>query len=529
MLPDADNQSEFTPIHRATPRFEWTIMIYLAADDINANEAAFNFFEELEAFAPVIGQHSNNSRVRFLLQAYTDWNADPSLRQNYKARRFEIDGDFDRDNPADGWEEDVPMGDADTMRDFIDWCKRRCPAERYLLLLWGHGTGSGMFDRDIEQTLRNLKANFPDFMITDPETEIPIDFKEITRRDASLLFDHFSMERKIKLTYTDENNVRVSEIIKIKRRVREFIKGKLMTFYDIVPGSEATEKRLNRFFSSRSILDALLENEIREGLNDNEINLLVIMGCCMQMIEFGYEIRRKCHYFVASEELIYFEGYNYAASFLAILDNPNINPKLLGIRFVQDTLVKPAYTDREKQCLVISSVNLQRNGGLAENIKLLSQEVVDNSDPDLMNIIFVARQQCRHFGETAYPQSYIDMAWFFKCFRSALGRREKYRSIRSKITTILNFFKDNYMIEKWIGSNRSPEPHDLPSFGGHGLAIYFPSSILDHRNNEDLGLFFDRESEFANLFTRENSWNDLIFAFMDYRSQNPGIMDDDPL
>ena len=81
------------------------------------------------------------------------------------------------DNPADGWEENVPMGDSDTMRDFIDWCKRRCPAERYLLLLWGHGTGSGMFERDIEQTFRNLKANFPDFTITDPETEQLIDIK----------------------------------------------------------------------------------------------------------------------------------------------------------------------------------------------------------------------------------------------------------------------------------------------------------------------------------------------------------------
>ncbi len=521
MSPHSNIQSEFIPIQRVTPQFDWTIMIYLAADDVIANEAASYFLRELLEFTSAFNDHPDNTKVRFLLQAYTDW--DTSRGHLYSARRFEINKDFSIDIPIDDWEEDVPMGDSDTMRDFIDWCKRFCPARKYLLLLWGHGTGSGMFDRDIEQTFRNLKANFPDFMLTDTETEKQIDVNDITRKDESQLLDHFSMEKKVKITYTDENNVTVSYIIKIKKRVREFFKGKLINFYDIVPDSEETKKRLTRFISSKSNLDALLENEIRDALNDNEIDLLVIMGCCMQMMEFGYEIRQKCNYFVASEELIYFEGYNYAASFLAILDNPNISAKHLGERIILDTLEKRAYTEFQKKFLVISCVNLQKNGQLARKIDILSQEVMQNPDPDLMNIILIARLECRHFGENAYPQSYIDLAWFFKRFYYWLARRRRFRNIRDSIAAIIASFEDEYVIEKWIGSRRAPNTAVDRSYGGHGVGIYFPASILDHLNNEDLGLFFDRTSEFANLFTRNNSWNELIFKFMTYR-QNPDTL-----
>src|SRR5688572_22156068 len=118
MSPTSNIESEITPLQKATPRFDWTIMIYLAADDAIANDAAFNFLRELHEFTSAFNAHRDNARVRFLLQAYTDWNWENPERQNYKARRFEINENFSLDNPADGWEENVPMGDSETMRDF---------------------------------------------------------------------------------------------------------------------------------------------------------------------------------------------------------------------------------------------------------------------------------------------------------------------------------------------------------------------------------------------------------------------------
>jgi hypothetical protein len=168
-------------------------------------------------------------------------------------------------------------------------------------------------------------------------------------------------------------------------------------------------------------------------------------------------------------------------------------------------------------------VNLQKDWRLSENIDLLSQEVMQNVDPDLMNIILIARLQCRHFGETAYPQSYIDLAWFFERFYNSLGRRERYRDIRDRITEILVYLNEQYIIEKWIGHRRAPNLRQAQSYGGHGVGFYFPSSTQDHLNNDDLRLFFERGSGFTNLFTRDNSWHDLIFAFMAYR-QDLGIL-----
>jgi hypothetical protein len=49
------------------------------------------------------------------------------------------------------------MGDPDALTEFIERCQERYWAEKYMLFLWGHGTGVGMFDYELTESKSNIK------------------------------------------------------------------------------------------------------------------------------------------------------------------------------------------------------------------------------------------------------------------------------------------------------------------------------------------------------------------------------------
>ena len=284
--------------------------------------------------------------------------------------------------------------------------------------------------------------------------------------------------------------------------------------------------------STRSNLDALLEKEIRTVLKkDKEINLLLIVGCCMQTVEFGYELKKdrdpkKSFYYVASEELIFFSGYNYRDSFLALANYPDMDARTLATRIVQDTPLKKTYTDYQKQSIAISCVDLQESKALADLIDEFALAILKVKDDEyIWGKIKEARKQCRHFGEEAYTYSFVDITWFFKRFHRLMTNNGQYEAeLRKIVIKTISFLQEKYVVNNWIGSGRTPSFQYERSYGGHGVGIYFPSSMDAHLNNKDLGKFFFKGKQDypdgasingdPNEFTKDNSWHKLIEEFM---------------
>ena len=103
---------------------KWTVMIYMAATDATMSNRVEDEFEDIRS-----GLSSPDVRVlAFLKQKDT-----PGVTH----RELCKDGEGER--PEDHGEKDV--GVPDTVCDFVRWATARAPADRYALILWGHGSG----------------------------------------------------------------------------------------------------------------------------------------------------------------------------------------------------------------------------------------------------------------------------------------------------------------------------------------------------------------------------------------------------
>jgi len=138
-----------TPIVTATPGFsqkrEWTVMVYMAADN-NLAVAGLQDIDEMEQgggssdkVAVVVQAEFNKE---YLAQSDINTAADFN-RSNYNTFRYEVVKGNSRIGP-DGPAADVGnrvMTSPDDLADFISWTKQNYPANRYLLVLWNHGGG----------------------------------------------------------------------------------------------------------------------------------------------------------------------------------------------------------------------------------------------------------------------------------------------------------------------------------------------------------------------------------------------------
>lgn len=114
----------------------WTVMVFLnAANDLDEfSEMNVNQMEQV----------AGNPNVRIVVQ----WKrARPFAPQgNWTGtRRYLIKPDNDptqiRSELVEDLGEGVDMGSPDTLREFIRWARANYPAERYVLVIWNHGSG----------------------------------------------------------------------------------------------------------------------------------------------------------------------------------------------------------------------------------------------------------------------------------------------------------------------------------------------------------------------------------------------------
>jgi Clostripain family len=185
-VPKRSKPGRKRPPKRTKPQKKWTVMLYMAAtvDDQPVeptDEAAINDLKELERVGSIPG------RVNVVVQLHRRW---PLYAQRYRVRNgfselvtsFPDPGELNAENDDlfekfSGVEDREALcvltdtkdykelhsrfkdrnpkvlqkffgtGNPAVLRDFVAWTKKNFPADRYLLVLWGHAYGLG-FGRD---------------------------------------------------------------------------------------------------------------------------------------------------------------------------------------------------------------------------------------------------------------------------------------------------------------------------------------------------------------------------------------------
>jgi cysteine peptidase C11 family protein len=119
----------------------WTVMVYMAAgDSAEMDDYAVRNLREM--------QRGANEHVHVAVQLKRHW---PEIPQRYVISGNERRPMAQFQSTADP--NDVDMGDRETLADFLKWAVKECPANHYMLVLWGHSYGLG-FGRDHGDPLR---------------------------------------------------------------------------------------------------------------------------------------------------------------------------------------------------------------------------------------------------------------------------------------------------------------------------------------------------------------------------------------
>jgi hypothetical protein len=135
----------------------WTVMVYMAAgDSAEMDDYAVRDLREME--------QGVNEHAWVVVQIKRQW---PTTPQKYVISRDPNSANGDKPAKVDsvGHSKHTDMGARETLAEFLKWSVRHYPAERYMLVLWGHAYGLG-FGRDHGDPLKlsELAGALDDFM-----------------------------------------------------------------------------------------------------------------------------------------------------------------------------------------------------------------------------------------------------------------------------------------------------------------------------------------------------------------------------
>ena len=112
----------------------WTILVYLCGTDLESNYSAASIDIE-EALSEA---YSDDVRIVYQTGGTAEWNEYYGISGSVSQRYVTNNGELELVDEFDL----RPMGDPDTLADFVSWGVENYPAEHMGLVFWNHGGGS---------------------------------------------------------------------------------------------------------------------------------------------------------------------------------------------------------------------------------------------------------------------------------------------------------------------------------------------------------------------------------------------------
>ncbi len=261
---------------------QWTVMVYMAGDTglvfegpVTGEQLFDDLSEAMRADLKKMQAAGSTDQVAVCVQ-FDSLEAKQAFRWVLPRR----------DDPAPGQPEAigaVNTGEPGSLSDFVAWAGKECPAARYALVIWGHGSG---WDE------QRLYDRYPDSEVAQIDRA---DQREVLRRQGIF-------------------GSTVAHIMSIED---DEVRG---LCYDD---------------SARDFLD---NAELRQALRDaaahlgrDRIDLVGLDACLMNMIEVAHQIRREAAYLVGSETVVPTDLWPWTEILLALQAAPAMAPAELAI------------------------------------------------------------------------------------------------------------------------------------------------------------------------------------------------------
>ncbi len=317
---------------------QWTIMVYLAADN-DLEEAAIMDFEEMEW----VGSTDDvNIIVQFdRIPGHSDADGDWTNTRRYRILHDENAGFHSQLVQNMG---EVNMADPRELSAFISWGRENYEADHYALILWNHG-GGWQIDEDLpdlplrDEGLVSLNRGAVRQQLGNPEWD---DFGGIENGPDR---PPFPSNRGFKMVCGDHTNG-----------------------------------------------GYLYNHQIRQVLEDfPNIDILGFDACLMGMVEVAYEMRGQTSFMVASEEVEWGYGWHWHYLLADVVDNPRISPRDFAIRIAESYGEGEGYNESDQ---TQSAVDMSQIVSLANSVDTFAEALID---ADAWNYILQLGNQTETF------------------------------------------------------------------------------------------------------------------------------------
>ncbi len=380
---------------------KWTVLVYLAGDNNLDEDGA----RDLAEMAKVGSNNDINIVAQF------DRAGDAGTQRLYITKG----GGYPRDGIANLGETNT--GDPKVLIDFLKWGISTYPAEKYMAILWNHG--SGWNEDDVYD--RAMKVS--------PEKE---KFTPLSKRAIR--------ERRIKKTMFSTT---MDEILSQAAPMRAIL-------YD----DESKD-----FLDNKEMKNVLTEGaKLTPG---KRFDIIGFDACLMNTIEVAYQLKDTAKVIVGSEETEPGAGWPYDKVLGALATKPSMSPQELG-KVIVDSYVKSYDMGAHSEAVTMSAVNPDKISSVVSSMDKWAMALTKNiMSQDTFNTVLICSEKAQKF----YYQTYKDIFDLARLLKEKSGVKE-IQDASAGVMDALKPADNNYVL---ASKTLTPQMANA-----HGASIYFP-------------------------------------------------------
>jgi hypothetical protein len=243
------------------------------------------------------------------------------------------------------------------------------------------------------------------------------------------------------------------------------------------------------------LYNAEVASGLETGLAGGRLEVLGFDACLMSMVETAYALRSFADAMVGSEELEPGEGWRYDDWLAALCARASMTAEELGAALVDSY----ARTTGASPSTTLSAIRLSAIDQAARSISAAADGLRHAMQTDLRSVA-EARAACREYAPEDGRFHHVDAIRFF----DELGTRTGDASLKELAGSASQSIKAS-VIKAFAGTGRRD------SFGSNGLAIYFPASGRDYREDGlEEGGYQKNNTVFPVAFVRDHRWADFL-------------------
>jgi hypothetical protein len=365
---------------------KWTVMVYFAADN-DLDDAAFENLRQMK-------QAGSNSKCNFLAQVDTR-GIGKTIKFRIRDQRTTLDED------VLGIEDEINTGLGSELTKFLNWGMKLCPAEHYMLIIWGHGEGWQSANDAHRAAARTTDA----IVHVNGDCSMGVSAKGELRLFVQRQQNGDSTPAQISIS--PEIISALTDLLKKETGQGDPRLGQFAARLGQI-GVKLNKDRRPQIDSQDMLTNEELKKSLRNTLKEYpgvRLDILGMDACLMGMAETAYEVRKSVEYFVASEDAVPRNSWPYDKILSRLAKRPEMTPKEVALMIIREYLIN--YRDNAKG-VTLSACHLSHKAhhALKDAVKELAQTLKDKLDDDKVRL---AVMTARAVAQSFYLREFVDL------------------------------------------------------------------------------------------------------------------------